>query len=34
MELTKHGRDVNCMNEDVNKVTKKLGPKPNPKKVT
>jgi hypothetical protein len=31
MELTKHGRDVNCMNDVVDKAIENFGPKPNPK---
>ena len=34
MELMEHSRDVNCMNEVVEKVTEKFGPKPTPKQVS
>jgi hypothetical protein len=34
MELTEHGRDVNCMNDVVDKATERFGPKPNPKQVS
>ena len=34
MELMEHSRDVNYMNNDVEKVTKIYGPKPTPKQVS
>jgi hypothetical protein len=34
MELMEHSREVNCMNEYVDNVTKKFGPKPTPKQVS
>jgi hypothetical protein len=34
MELTEHGRDVNCMNDVVDKKTKRFSPKPTPKQVS
>jgi hypothetical protein len=34
MELVEHGEDVNCMNDVVDRATKKFGPKPTPKQVS
>jgi hypothetical protein len=34
MELMEHSRDVNCMNDVVDKVTENFGPKPTPKQVS
>jgi hypothetical protein len=34
MELMEHSREVNCMNEVVDKVTENFGPKPTPKQVS
>jgi hypothetical protein len=34
MEITEHSREVNCMNDVVDKATKRFGPNPTPKRVS